>query len=75
MEEKEGVGKFFQKMAGSLETKRFFEIGNEVVVLINLAGNFTASGISGENGWIMIWELGPSGKIKRTRITTLPETF
>lgn len=78
-EGKNGVGKFFSNMAESwdvtkLEPVRYFESGNEVIVLINLAGNFKTNGLSGENGWIMIWGL-EAGKITSTRITTLPGTF
>jgi ketosteroid isomerase-like protein len=78
-EGKNGIVMFFTKMAESwdvtkLEPVKFFESGKEVIALLNLAGNFKTNGISAENGWVMIWGLD-AGKIKSTRITTVPGMF
>lgn len=76
---KNSIPGFFQKMAETTEiTKfepvKFFENGNHVIALVNLAGRFKTEGTSGENLWVMLWEID-NGKIKGTRVTTMPGTF
>jgi uncharacterized protein len=76
---KNSIPGFFQKMAETTEiTKfepvKFFENGNHVIALVNLKGRFKTDGTSGENTWIMIWEV-ENGKITGSRVTTMPGTF
>jgi uncharacterized protein len=76
---KNSIPGFFQKMAETTEiTKfepvKFFENGNHVIAIVNLAGRFKTDGTTGENAWIMVWEV-VDGKIKGTRVTTMPGTF
>lgn len=70
---------FFQKMAETteilkFEPVKFFENGEHVIVLVNLEGRFKTDGTTGENTWVMIWEIR-DGKIKSSRVTTMPGTF
>ncbi len=76
---KSNIPGFFQKMGETTEITKFepvkyFENGNHVIALVNLAGRFKTDGTSGENTWVMIWEV-VNGKIKGTRVTTIPGTF
>lgn len=76
---KNSIPGFFQKMGETTEiTKfepvKFFENGNHVIALINLEGKFKTDGTSGKGVWIMLWEI-VDGKIKGTRVTTMPGTF
>jgi uncharacterized protein len=75
---KSSIPGFFQKVAETTEITRFepvkyFENGNHVVALVNLAGRFKTDGTSGENTWIMLWTV-ENGKIKGVRVTTMPGT-
>lgn len=73
---KENIGKFFQKVGETielrkLEPKKFFENGNEVIGLVNLAGSFKNSNVSGESLLVMFWTF-EDGKIKSSRVATMP---
>ena len=70
---------FFSKMAETteilkFEPVKFFENGAHVIALVNLKGRFKTDGTEGENTWVMIWEI-QNGKIKSSRVTTMPGTF
>lgn len=75
---KENIGKFFQKMGETteitkFEPKKYFENGNDVIALCNLAGKFRESGISGESTWVMLWTFD-GDKVISSRVTTMPGT-
>ncbi len=78
-EGKEGMVKFFTKMAEttditSFEPQDFCVNGDRVIALVNLGGSYKQSGISGKDLWVKIWDL-ENGKVKRLRATSFPGTI
>ena len=78
VEGKNNIPGFFQKMQETteikkFEPKKFFENGNDVIALCNLAGRFKTDGTEGENVWVMLWNI-ENGKVKNLHVTTMPGT-